>query len=87
MNRAEQQEVSSRRESEATSAALHHSPSLALPPELSSPLPMEKLSSTKPVPGAKNVGTAALKGQFRNCMQFSLRINLIPHESSQISPM
>ena len=49
-------------ESEASSAAPHCSPSLVLPPEPStSPTPpqprsMEKLSSMKPVPGAKKVG-------------------------------
>ena len=55
---AAQQEVSGRRASQASSAALHHSHyHLSHPPcHPTPPLPMEKLSSTKPVPGAKNVG-------------------------------
>ena len=63
-NWAEQQKVSGGQMSEASSVAPHHSPSLALPPEPSlallpepSPTPsVEKLSSTKPVPGAKKFG-------------------------------
>ena len=57
-NQAAQQEGSSGRASKASSAALHRSPLLALLPEPSPPhLPsVEKLSSTKLVPGAKKVG-------------------------------
>ena len=58
-NQAAQQEVCSGQTSKASFAAPHRFPSLALPPE-PSPFPptpfMEKLSSTKPVPGAKKVG-------------------------------
>ena len=54
-NRAAQQEVSGRRVSEASSADPHRSHyCLNHPPP--TPPSMEKLSSTKPVPGAKNIG-------------------------------
>ena len=49
------QEVSGRQASKASSAAPHRSPWLALPPEPSPP-PIEKLSSTKPVPSARKFG-------------------------------
>ena len=75
-NQASQQEVSGGRASEASSVAPHCSPSLALPPESSparSPPPsMEKLSSTKPVPVPKRLGTAALNNKLRvisNCRE------------------
>ena len=57
-NRAAQQEVSDGQASKASSTAPHRSPLPALPAEPSTPPPpsVEKLSSTKPVPGAKNVG-------------------------------
>ncbi|KAJ8788850.1 hypothetical protein J1605_005146 [Eschrichtius robustus] len=52
---AAQQEVSGGRASKASPAAPHRSPSLALPPEHTPPS-VEKLSSTKLVPGAEKVG-------------------------------
>ena len=65
-NWAAQQEVSGMQAREASPATTHRSPSLTLPPEPSppslvllpepSPPSMEKLSSTKPVPGAKKFG-------------------------------
>ena len=56
-NRAAQQQVSGGQASKASSAAPHCSPSLALPPEpFPTPESVKKLSSTKPVPGAKKVG-------------------------------
>lgn len=56
------QQMSSRWESKQSFICpFHSSPSPILLPELSPLLCMEKLSFTKPVPGAKNFGTADLK--------------------------
>ena len=60
---AAQQEVSGGRASGASSASPHRSPSLALPPEPPPTPSVEKLSSMKPVPGAKKVGDRWLKQQ------------------------
>ena len=49
----------------------HRSPSLALPPEPSPPRrppSVEKLFSTRPVPGAKTVGERCLKGLLLLCI-------------------
>ena len=59
---AAQQEVSSGRASETASAAPHRSPWLAVPPEPSPHLVVEKLSSTKPVSGAKKFGDRCYNG-------------------------
>ena len=77
-NRAAQQEVISGRASEASSASPHRSPRLALWPEPSPPTaipPVEKLSSTKPVPGAKRVGGRWNRKQTTNPRSSRTRIN------------
>ena len=81
-NRAAQQEVSGGQEREASSAAPHRSPSLALlpepyPPALHhphTPAPsVEKLSSTKLAPGAKKVGDCCFK---INCPELNVRFKM-----------
>ena len=61
-NRAAQQEVSGGRASEASSAVPHRSHYHLNHPHPTPSTPcMEKLSSMKPVPGAKNLGTAEIE--------------------------
>ena len=62
-NQAAQQEVSGGQASEASPAAPHRSPSLAIPPEHRPPTPpsLEILSSMKLVPGAKKVGDRCVR--------------------------
>ena len=71
-NQATEKEVSSRQANEASSAALHRSPSLALPPEPSPALPwsVEKLSSSKLVPGAKKVGDCCLTSLLHHPLSY-----------------
>ena len=66
-NQATQQEVSVKQVSETPSAAPHCSPSLALPPESLPFLPtltpfVGKLSSTRPIPGAKKIANCFSTG-------------------------
>ena len=69
-NRAAQQEVSGGLASEASSAAPHCSPWLTTAPPTPS---VEKLSSTKPVPGAKTSGDRC----YRSRLQQHLLINCL----------